>query len=372
MTCFDDPPLVLLGPGVLERTWDVGTAFDDPYTVPQQTPTASPPTRPIRVAIAGAGGPAASTLIFRIAAGALFGPTQAVALSLLERVEKQAILEASATALRGGAYPLLSGVKIGCDPRQVFVGADWVILLGGDLPAGEVERIGIARVNAPTFAALGRAVNETAPWARVLVAASPCNTNCLVARSYAPDVPADHWFALTLLTQSRARALVAAKAGVPVRRVSRLTVWGNDSEAAYADLFHARVGGLPAHQVIDDPAWVRDVFFPALERRYRTIQGLDMASSAGTVAHAVLATVRSIMAPTPLGRRFGAAVVSDGSYGVPRGLIFGFPLRTEDGQSWSIVQGLRHNLYARRRLTANVAALKREAMAVADLVGNVG
>ena len=255
MTDVFNSPLVGLDSGVINRTCDA--AVPDASTLVQELPWRAPAIRPIRVAITSAGGPAASALMFQIAAGGVFGASQPVALSLLDRTEKRAVLEASTTALQGEFFPLVSSVKIGCDPRQVFAGADWVILLGGDLPPAETDRLDIVRVNAPAFTALGRAINDVAPWARVLVATSPCNTNCLVARSCAPDVPADQWFALTRLTQNRARALIAAEAGVPARMVSRLTVWGNDSEAAYGDIFNARIGELPAHRVPVDRAWER-------------------------------------------------------------------------------------------------------------------
>ena len=326
---------------------------------------------PIQVAISGAAGQIGYALVFRIASGGMFGPEQRVALSLLEAPAGMDPLRAIEMELRDCAFPLLASVRVSDDTRQAFEGSDWVVLLGVRARrAAEQRRAELLRENAPIFVEQGRALNDVAPAARVLVVANPPNTNCLVAKSYAPNVPAEHWFALNRLDRMRATALVAERAGVPVGEVTRLTVWGNHSETVFPDFRNAWVGGRPAPEVITDPDWARTVLEPYLAHRSDEVLRLRGASPAATAAQAILGTVRSITTPTPFERHFGAAVVSDGSYGVPRGVIFGFPLRTEDGRSWSIVQGLYHDAYARERIAQNIAELEHEAACVTDMLGN--
>jgi malate dehydrogenase len=326
---------------------------------------------PIRVAISGAAGQIGYALVFRIAAGALFGPEQPVSLALLESGEGLPPLRALEMELKDCAFPLMAEVRIGDDPRRVFEGADWVILLGGRARhSHEQRRTDLLRENAPIFVEHGRAINDVAPAARVLVVANPCNTNCLVAKSYAPNVPAEHWFAMNRLDRMRATSLIAQQAGVPVAQVTRLTVWGNHSESVFPDFRNAFIGDRPAPEVITDPDWPRRVLEPTLAHRSTEIIRLRGGSPAATAAQAILGTIHSISTPTPFERRFGAGVVSDGSYGVPRGLIFGFPLRTEDGRTWSIIQGLYHDSYARERIAQNIAELEHEAACVTDLLGN--
>ena len=215
-----------------------------------------------------------------------------------------------------------------------------------------------------------RAINRASPMARVLVVASPCNTNCLVAMSHAQDVPREHWFALNQVIRSRAIAMVAEKARVPVTQVTRLTVWGNNSENAYVDLQNARIGECPAVQVIGDPKWSHEVFDRALADQFREIVRRTGETPAGSTAHAILATIRAITTPTPFEHWFGAGVASDGTYyEVPRGLVFGFPLLTADGKTWTIPRGHYLDAQARERIAQNVAELELEALAVSHLLG---
>jgi malate dehydrogenase len=235
--------------------------------------------------------------------------------------------------------------------------------------ASEVPRTDLLRANGPIFLAQGRAINESAKTARVLVVANPCNTNCMIARTTARDVPPEHWFAMTRLDQNRARSMLAQKANVPVDQVTCVTAWGNHGPSLFADCHNARIGDRPAPEVIRDPDWVRNDFEPGVARRGRVLLDLRRASPAASGAQAILATIRSLITPTPFEQWFSAAVTSDGSYGVPRGLVFGFPLRTEDGVNWSIVQSLYLDNYAQSRIAVNVAELEREAAVVADLFG---
>ncbi len=316
-------------------------------------------SRPIHVAISGAAGRVAYALLFRIANGGLFGKEQPIALSLLDLPEKVNLLEARAQELRDCAFPLLLSLRFGADPVQMFREADWGILLGGKrISSISQSSIDLLHQNAPIMIDHARAINRASPRARILVVTSPCNTNCLVAVAHAQDVPKEHWFALNQVIRSRAIAMVANKARVPVSQVTRLTVCGNNSENAYVDLQNARIGELPAVQAIGDPNWSHEVFDGALADQFRGIVQRTGETPAGSTAHAILATIRAITTPTPFEHWFGAGVVSDGTYyEVPRGLIFGFPLSTADGKTWTIPREHYLDAQARERIARNVAEL---------------
>ncbi|MBX6312974.1 MAG: malate dehydrogenase [Isosphaeraceae bacterium] len=327
--------------------------------------------KPIRLAITGASGQSGYSLVFRVAAGGMLGPEQPVSLHLLELPENQDRLHALELELKDCAFPLLADLRIGTDPFEIFREADWIILLPAHpLHKGQTQ-FDLLRQNGPYFVEYGRAINKASPTARILVAANPTNTNCLIAKSHAQDVPAEHWFAMNRVRWMRATAMVAEKAGVPVSHVTGVTIWGNASPSAYIDLHNAHIDHRPVSEIITDRAWVREVLEPTIAHRSAEILDLCGHPPAGTIAQAVLGTIRSITTPTPFGRRICAAVVSDGSYGVPRGLIFGFPLYTEDGRSWSICQGLYLDSYALERIAANIAEIEHEAMIVSNLLGTV-
>lgn len=327
-------------------------------------------TQPIRVAITGAGGQIGYALLFRIASGGLFGPDQPVSLGLLEITPALPSLNGTLMELEDCAFPLLAGVKATDRPEEAFAGADWVILVGG-LPRKEgMSRADLIRANGPIFTTQGKAINDAAgPDVRVLVVANPCNTNCLIARSHAPKVPAERWFAMTRLDQNRAASQLAGKAGVPVREVTRMAIWGNHSDTQYPDYKHALIGGRPAPEVITDTAWFTETYIPTVAKRGAAVIKARGASSAASAANAALDTVRSVSFPTPAGDWFSAGVVSDGRYGIPAGLIYSYPLRTEDGRRWSIVDRLDIDAEARTRLDASAQELISERDAVKDLLG---
>jgi malate dehydrogenase len=347
-------------------------------------------TTPIRVAVTGAGGQIGYALIFRIASGGLFGPDRPVALSLLDVDIEMPQPDGSKKAMRealGGtvmeledcAFPLLSGVSTHFQPvgstdmaatEAAFAGADWVILVGGLPRKKGMSRGDLIRANGPTFTGQGKAINDAAgPNVRVLTVANPCNTNCLIARSHAPKVPADRWFAMTRLDQNRAASQLANKAGVPVGQVSRVTIWGNHSDTQYPDYKNARIGGKPATEVITDQSWFPESFVPTVAKRGAAVIAARGASSAGSAANAAIDSVRSASFPTKGDDWFSAGVVSDGSYGIPAGLIYSFPLRSQDGKSWEIVPGLSIDADARKRLDASAQELVGEREEVKDLIG---
>jgi malate dehydrogenase len=324
---------------------------------------------PIRVSVTGAGGQIGYALIFRIASGAIFGPDQPVSLGLLEITPALPSLKGTLMELDDCAFPLLSGVTATDKAEEAFADADWVILVGG-LPRKEgMSRADLIRANGPIFTGQGQAINAAAgPNVRILTVANPCNTNALIAKSHAPKVPADRWFAMTRLDQNRAAAQLAIKAGVPVRDVTRMTIWGNHSDTQYPDYKNALIGGKPATEVINDPTWFTETFVPTVAKRGSAVIKARGASSAASAASSALDSVRSSSFPTPSHDLFSAGVVSDGSYGIPSGLIYSFPLQT-DGKTWKVVQGLSIDDDARKRLDASAAELVSERDAVKDLLG---
>jgi len=326
-------------------------------------------TAPIRVAVTGAGGQIGYALIFRIASGGLFGPDQPVALQLLEITPALPALQGTLMELDDCAFPLLTDVVATDQARTAFAGADWVILVGG-LPRKEgMTRADLIRANGPIFTGQGKAIDDVAgPDVRVLTVANPCNTNALIARSHAPKVPADRWLAMTRLDQNRAASQLAKKAGVPVREVTHMTIWGNHSDTQYPDYKNALIGGRPAPEVIGDDRWFTETYIPTVAKRGAAVIKARGASSAASAANAALDSVRSAASVTQPDDWFSAGVVSDGSYGIPAGLIYSFPLRSS-AKSWSIVGGLPIDDEARKRLDASAVELLAERDAVKDLLG---
>lgn len=327
-------------------------------------------TQPIRVAITGAGGQIGYALLFRIASGGLFGPNQPVALSLLEITPALPSLNGTIMELDDCAFPLLTEVRATDKAEIAFADAHWVILVGG-LPRKEgMSRADLIRANGPIFTSQGKAINDAAAAnVRVLTVANPCNTNCLIARSHAPKVPSDRWFAMTRLDQNRAASQLARKAGVPVRLVTRMAIWGNHSDTQYPDYHHALIDGKPATEVISHPLWFEDEFIPTVAKRGAAVIKARGASSAASAANAALDSVRSLHVPTPKDDWFSAGVISEGSYNVPAGLVYSVPLRTEDGLGWKVVPGLELDALARTKLEASARELQSERDAVKDLLG---
>jgi malate dehydrogenase len=324
---------------------------------------------PIRIAVTGAGGQIGYALIFRIASGGLFGPGQPVSLGLLEITPALPSLNGTLMELEDCAFPLLVDVKATDKAEEAFEGADWVILVGG-LPRKEgMSRADLIRANGPIFTGQGRAINDAAgPGVRILTVANPCNTNCLIARSHAPKVPAERWYAMTRLDQNRAAALLAKKAGMPVGEVSRMAIWGNHSDTQYPDYKNARIGLRPATAAIADTSWFTETYIPTVAKRGAAVIKARGASSAASAANAAIDSVRSASTPTRADDWFSAGVVSDGSYGIAEGLIYSFPL-SSDGRSWSIEPGLPIDDDARQRLDASAKELQDEREAVKDLLG---
>jgi malate dehydrogenase len=327
-------------------------------------------TTPIRVAVTGAGGQIGYALLFRIAAGDIFGPDQRVALQLLEITPALPSLNGTLMELEDCAFPLLSDVKASDKAEEAFADADWVVLVGGLPRKDGMSRADLIRANSPIFSGQGKAINEAAgPNVRILTVANPCNTNCLIARSHAPKIPTDRWFAMTRLDQNRAASQLAGKAGVSVGSVSCMTIWGNHSDTQYPDYKNARIDGKPATEVISDSAWFTETFIPTVAKRGSAVIKARGGSSAASAANAAIDSIRSVQHPTPQGDWFSAAVVSDGSYGIPAGLIYSFPLVSKGKAAWSVVSGVSIDAPARERLDASAAELVSERDAVRELLG---
>jgi malate dehydrogenase len=327
-------------------------------------------TAPVQVTVSGASGNVSYALLTRIASGELLGDDQPVVLRLLDIEPAMAALEGVVMELEDGAHPLLVGIEPTSDPKHAFDGASWVLLVGS-IPRKEgMERGDLLKINGGIFGPYGAAINEhAADNVRVLVVGNPCNTNCLIARSHAPDVPDDRWFAMTRLDENRARTQLAKKAGVHHGDVTNLAIWGNHSATQFPDFAHARAGGRPIPEVIDDRAWLESEFIETIQKRGAAIIAKRGQSSAASAAHAVIDSVNSIHTPTPTDDWHSLAVVSHGEYGISEGLLFSFPVRS-GGSSWSIVEGLEHDDFAKAKIAATERELVEERDEVRDLLGS--
>jgi malate dehydrogenase len=318
------------------------------------------------VTVTGAAGQIGYALLFRIASGQLLGPDIPVRLRLLEIAPALKAAEGTAMELDDCAFPLLAGVDITDDAAAAFDGVNVALLVGARPRTKGMERGDLLEANGGIFAPQGRAINDSAADdVRVLVVGNPANTNALIARSAAPDVPADRFSAMMRLDHNRAITQLAAKLGVPVTEVTKMTIWGNHSATQYPDLHHAEVGGKVAAEQVEE-SWLRDEFIPTVAKRGAAIIEARGASSAASAANAIIDHVHDWVTGTPEGDWTSAALVSDGSYGVAEGVLSGFPVVSTGGR-WEIVQGLDIDPFSRERIDASVAELLEEREAVKAL-----
>ena len=322
----------------------------------------------VRVVVTGATGQVAYALLPRIAAGAMFGPDTDVDLRLADIPPMIDKAKGIVMELEDGAYPLLARVSASADRAETHRDADWVLLVGS-VPRGPgMERGDLIRKNGPIFVEEGKAIaRHAAQGVRVVVVGNPCNTNCLIARANARSVTNDRWSAMTRLDQNRARSLLANKAGARVKDVKKLAIWGNHSATLYPDFTNATVRGKAASEVIDR-GWLEKEFIPAVQQRGAAVIAARGASSAFSAAQALVDHVRSLVTATPPGDCFSAAVVSDGSYGVPEGLVSSFPLHSKGDGGYEIVPGVKLDRFATEKLGATVAELEKERDLVKDLL----
>ena len=324
---------------------------------------------PIRVAVTGAAGNIGYAAIFRLASGAVFGPDQPVALNLIEVGPGLDALAGVRMELEDAAFPLLTDVVTTGDLDEGFRGADWCLLIGAVPRKAGMERKDLLGINGKIFVGQGQAIARSAkPTVRVLVVGNPCNTNALIALR-AGGLGEDRVFAMTRLDENRAKAMLAAKAGVHVSAVRNVGIWGNHSATQFPDFANATVGGKPATQAIADHAWLRETFIPAVQQRGAAVIKARGASSAASAANAALDTLRSLHFPTPAGDWHSVAVLSDGSYGIAKGVLFGFPVRTKADGSWEIVQGLPLDAFAREKVAITEKELLEERATASEALG---
>ena len=316
---------------------------------------------PLHVTVTGAAGQIGYSLLFRIASGQLLGPDQPVVLRLLEIELAMKALEGVVMELDDCAFPLLADVEPTSDLKVAFDGTSWALLVGSIPRKAGMERGDLLSVNGGIFGPQGQAIAQNAAAdVRVLVVGNPCNTNCLIARSQAPEVPADRWFAMTRLDENRAKSQLAQKVGVPVADVTNLTIWGNHSATQFPDVANARIGGKPATDAITDTEWLRGEFLTTVQKRGAAIIEARGASSAASAANAAIDTVVSLRTATPDGDWTSVAVASDGQYGTPEGLQFGLPVRADGQGGWSVVEGLEHDEFAQDRIRITTEELEAE------------
>jgi len=324
-------------------------------------------TQPVKVAVTGAAGQIGYAILFRIASGQLLGPDTPVRLSLLEIPPAVKAAEGTAMELDDCAFPLLAGIDIADDPNVAFDGVNIALLVGARPRTKGMERGDLLEANGGIFKPQGQALNaHAASDIKVLVVGNPANTNALIAMSNAPDIPRERFTAMTRLDHNRAIAQLAKKAGAAVSEITNMTIWGNHSATQYPNIFHAKVKGQNAAEVVNDQSWLENDFIPTVQKRGAAIIEARGASSAASAANAAIDHVHDWVLGTPEGDWVSMAIASDGSYGVDEGVISSFPVTTSGG-SYEVVQGLDLDDFSRARIDATVAELGEERDAVKDL-----
>ncbi len=326
-------------------------------------------TSPIKIAVTGAAGQIGYSLVFRIASGAMFGPEQPIALSLIEIPNALGALEGVVMELHDCAFPLLKSVTPTADLDEGFRDVNWALLVGSVPRKAGMERKDLLGINGKIFIGQGQAIEKNASAdVRNLVIGNPCNTNCLIAMSNAKQIPPDRWFAMTRLDENRAKAQLAHKAGGEVTAVTNMTIWGNHSATQYPDFYNAKINGRAANEVIRDEAWLKGDFITTVQQRGAAIIKARGLSSAASAANAVVDTVRSLITDTPREDWHSVALCSTGEYGVEKGLICSFPVRVKDGRP-EVVQNVPMNEFSRGKIEASVNELKEEKSLVSELLG---
>jgi len=322
---------------------------------------------PLKVAVTGAAGQIGYSLLFRLASGSLLGPERPIELRLLEIEPALKALEGVVMELDDCAFGLLAGVEIGADPNKIFDGVNLALLVGARPRGPGMERGDLLEANGAIFTAQGKALNSVAAEdIRIGVTGNPANTNALIAMSNAPDIPRERFSALTRLDHNRAISQLARKTGAAVTDIKKMTIWGNHSATQYPDIFHAEVKGKNAAEVVKDQSWIENDFIPTVAKRGAAIIDARGASSAASAASATTDAARDWLLGSPEGDWVSMAVLSDGSYGVPEGLISSFPVITKDGD-WTIVTGLEIDDFSRGRIDKSTAELADERKAVTEL-----
>jgi malate dehydrogenase len=324
--------------------------------------------KPVQVTVTGAAGQIGYALLFRIASGQLLGPDQPIVLRMLEIEPAMKALEGVAMELDDCAFPLLQSMVLTSNTEEAFDGTSWALLVGSVPRKAGMERGDLLSVNGGIFGPQGKAIAARAARdVRILVVGNPCNTNCYIARSNAPDIPAERWFAMMRLDENRAKTQLAKKAEVPVAVVSNMAIWGNHSSTQFPDARNAKIAGMGAFDVITDHGWLKHGFITTVQNRGAKVLEARGLSSAASAANAVIDSVNSIRSPTPAGDWTSLAVVSRGEYEIPEGLQFGFPVRT-DGSRWQVIDGIRLDDQARQKVKITTDELEGERAEVKHLI----
>ncbi|MFU8797252.1 MAG: malate dehydrogenase [Gammaproteobacteria bacterium] len=321
----------------------------------------------VKVAITGAAGQIGYALAFRIASGQMFGPDTAVQLQLLELEPALPSLHGVAMELDDCAFPLLQKIICTSDLNTAMKDANWALLIGSVPRKDGMERSDLLKINGSIFTAQGKAINDhAASDINVFVVGNPCNTNCLIAMHNAKDLPRDRFYAMTMLDENRARTQLAQKAGVAVKDISHVGIWGNHSATQYPDFYHARIQNKPVTDVITDINWLQNDFISTVQKRGAAVIKARGASSAASAANAVIDSVYNLTHDTPADEWFSVAKASEGEYGVDKDLIFSFPCRTENGKL-QVIDNLSHNEFSQQKIQATLDELRGERDAVKEL-----
>ncbi len=322
----------------------------------------------VRVAVTGAAGQIGYALLFRLATGEVFGHDVDVHLQLLELTQALDALEGVRMELDDCAFPNLASITCTDKPEVAFKDADWALLVGSVPRKAGMERKDLLNINGGIFIGQGKAIDENASEnCKVLVVGNPCNTNAWIAKSVSKRIPAKNFFAMTMLDQNRAASQLATKAGAHVSEVKNIAIWGNHSATQYPNFFDGTIQGEPIASKIQDENWLKEDFIKTVQQRGAAIIKARGASSAASAANAAIDTVKNLVNPTPAGEYFSVAVSSDGSYGIPEGLMFSFPMRS-DGENWEIVQGIELNDFSKEKVEATKKELLEEQDAVKGLL----
>ena len=325
-------------------------------------------TKPVRIAVTGAAGQIAYSLLFRIAAGEMLGKNQPVILQLLEVTPAMKALTGVVMELDDCAFPLLAGIEASDDPNTAFRAVNYALLVGARPRGPGMERSDLLAANGGIFKVQGKALNDHAARdVRVLVVGNPANTNAWTAMKSAPDLNPRHFTAMMRLDHNRAVAQLAAKTGATVQAVRKMTVWGNHSTTQYPDISQATVNGRPARDLVDR-AWYEQQYIGAVAKRGAAIIEARGASSAASAANAAIEHIRDWVSGTPAGDWVSMGVPSDGSYGIEKGLMYSFPVTTRNGD-YQIVQGLELDAFSREKMRATEKELQEEQSAVQKLLG---
>lgn len=323
----------------------------------------------VRVAVTGAAGQVAYAMLGRLASGEVFGPNTKVILQLLEITPALPALEGVAMELNDCSFPTLQDIILTDDPAVAFGNCNWALLVGAFPRKQGMERKDLLGMNGKIFVGQGKALAaHAASDVHILIVGNPCNTNCLVAYNNGRDIPADRWSAMTRLDHNRARNALAKKAGAHDADVTCVTIWGNHSNTQYPDFTNAKIKGKPATEVITDRAWLEGTFVPQCQNRGAAVIKARGSSSAMSAANGALDHVKSMVKPTPADDWISAAVISKGEYGVPAGLVFGYPCRSTGKGDLSIVEGVKLDAFGQQKFQATLKELEEEREAVKDLL----